>query len=402
MCICFGNRSNSTSREITNKKRIPSLHLPIEAHWQLPETRNKRKLSLSRMSFKSIQESLTKISRSNTFKGIFQSVHDPKEEQAVEEIRRELLEDGKLPEKFDDYHTLLRFLRMRAFNVAKAKEMFLNMVKWREDFGVDSLIKDFKFEEIERVKKHYPHGFHGVDRYGRPVYIERIGLVDLNSLLKETTVNRFIKYHISQQEKTLGFRFPACSLAAKKHVASTTMVLDVKGVTLNQLFIINAGSGFRALWRVLKAFLEARTLAKIQVPGTSYKSDLYEAIDPSNLPEFLGGTCNCSSSGGCLMKDKGPVTDPEINNLLQEAFVKGKTFGEEINDAGVIRAKKNQQITQRTVTSRHFRLVRSFRLPSLSLGFTYSQVIISLFSASAAQRSPSRSPWMRNELCSMN
>ena len=30
---------------------------------------------------------------------------------------------------------------MRAFNVLKAKEMFLNMVKWREDFGVDAIVK---------------------------------------------------------------------------------------------------------------------------------------------------------------------------------------------------------------------------------------------------------------------
>lgn len=30
---------------------------------------------------------------------------------------------------------------MRAFNVPKAKEMFLNMVKWREDFGVDAIVK---------------------------------------------------------------------------------------------------------------------------------------------------------------------------------------------------------------------------------------------------------------------
>ena len=35
--------------------------------------------------------------------------------------------------------------------------------------------------------------------------------------------------------------------------------------TLNQLYIINAGTGFRALWKVLKAFMESRTLAKVQV-----------------------------------------------------------------------------------------------------------------------------------------
>lgn len=86
------------------------------------------------------------------------------------------------------------------------------------------------FEEYEEVKKCYPHGFHGVDKSGRPLYIERIGLVDLNGLLKVTTVERFLKYHIVEQEKTLNLRYPACSLAAKRHIASTTAILDVKGV----------------------------------------------------------------------------------------------------------------------------------------------------------------------------
>ena len=38
--------------------------------------------------------------------------------------------------------------------------------------------------------------------------------------------------------------------------------------TLNRLFIVNAGSGFRALWKVLKAFLDARTINKIEVSKT--------------------------------------------------------------------------------------------------------------------------------------
>jgi len=35
--------------------------------------------------------------------------------------------------------------------------------------------------------------------------------------------------------------------------------------TLNKLFIINAGSGFRMLWKAVKTFLDERTVAKIQV-----------------------------------------------------------------------------------------------------------------------------------------
>lgn len=92
------------------------------------------------------------------------------------------------------------------------------------------MLQEFKFEEYDAVKRCYPHGFHGVDRYGRPVYIERIGMVDLNKLLQVTTLERYTKYHVSEQEKTLSLRYPTCSIAAKKHVASTTSILDVYGV----------------------------------------------------------------------------------------------------------------------------------------------------------------------------
>lgn len=34
-----------------------------------------------------------------------------------------------------------RFLRMRDFDMSKAKEMFVNYLKWREDFGVDTISK---------------------------------------------------------------------------------------------------------------------------------------------------------------------------------------------------------------------------------------------------------------------
>jgi hypothetical protein len=92
------------------------------------------------------------------------------------------------------------------------------------------MLQDFKFEEYDAVKRCYPHGFHGVDRFGRPLYIERIGVVDLSKLLQVTTIDHFVKYHISEQEKTVSVRYPACSIAAKKHIASTTAILDVKGL----------------------------------------------------------------------------------------------------------------------------------------------------------------------------
>ncbi|WOG86273.1 hypothetical protein DCAR_0205474 [Daucus carota subsp. sativus] len=274
----------------------------------------------------------------------FEGPHDSKDEVFVESLRKMLSLEGLVLQKHTDYYTLLRFLRMKEFDLTKAKEAFLNYIKWRREYGVDAICKEFKFEEYRELKICYPHGYHGVDRCGRPVYIEQTGLVDLNALLQITTTEKFLKYHVSEQEKTLNQRFPSCSIAAKKHITSSTTILDVKGVgmsnftkparnifmelqkidsnyypgTLHQVFVVNAGSGFRALWKVVKAFLDARTLGKIQVLGGNYKSKLLEAIDPSNLPTFLGGNCTCSEFGGCHFSDKGPWNDPEITRLLQE------------------------------------------------------------------------------------
>ncbi|CAD6220090.1 unnamed protein product [Miscanthus lutarioriparius] len=306
------------------------------------------------MSFRSIEQLLRRNSKTKISRNIVDGVHDQKEEQLVQSLRELLLASNQLPDKFDDYYVLLRFLRMRGFNILKAKEMFLNMLKWREDCSVDAIANDFKFEEYDAVKRCYPHGFHGVDRFGRPLYIERVGLVDLSKLMQVTSIDRYVKYHISEQEKTISLRYPVCSLVAKRHIASTTAIFDVKGLglnnfsksaremfaeiqkidsnyypeTLNQLYIINAGTGFRALWKVLKAFMEARTLAKVQVLGTNYLNTVLEAVDQSNLPDFLGGTCTCPT-GGCLLQDKGPWTDPEMVRASKEAFGKGqKSFNE--------------------------------------------------------------------------
>ncbi|WZY86375.1 hypothetical protein YC2023_032759 [Brassica napus] len=191
------------------------------------------------------------------------------------------------------------------------------------------MMKDFEFKEIDEVMKYYPQGYHGIDKEGRPVYIERLGQIDANKLLQVTTMDRYVKYHVKEFEKTFNIKFPACSVAANKHIDQSTTIFDVQGVTLNRMFIINAGSGFRLLWSTVKSFLDPKTTAKIHVLGNKYHSKLLEVIDASELPEFFGGACTCEDKGGCMRSDKGPWNDPEVLKMAINREVKCAPISED-------------------------------------------------------------------------
>ncbi|KAL6493091.1 hypothetical protein OROGR_032850 [Orobanche gracilis] len=259
-----------------------------------------------------------------------EDIHDIEEEKLVDAFRQALIMDNLLP----------RFLKARKYNIEKSKVMWANMLQWRRSFGTDSIMEELDFKELDKVQQYYPHGYHGVDKDGRPVYIEILGMLDVEMLLQVTTLERFVKYQVQEFEKSLAIRFPACSAAANRHIDSSTTILDVGGLglmsltgpvtefirtvqkidsenypeTLHRMFIINAGPGFRLIWHIIKPLLDPETSSKIQVLDSTYRCKLLESIDESELPDFLGGSCSCDTEGGCLRSDKGPWKD---RNLLK-------------------------------------------------------------------------------------
>jgi len=216
--------------------------------------------------------------------------------------------------------------------------MFTNFLTWRQENDADNIIENYHFEEEKLVLEVYPHGYHKVDKKGRPIYIERQGFTDMEKLFKITTEERLLKHYIHSYELLVRLRFPACSAAFGSRIEQGCNIMDLTNASMKlfsskargfvqlaskigqdyypeimgQMFIVNAPMLFTGVWAVIKGFLDEKTRNKIKILGGGFKKDLLEVIEAENLPDFLGGTCTCSEYGGCMFSNLGPWNDYDL------------------------------------------------------------------------------------------
>ena len=245
------------------------------------------------------------------------------------------LKDQNVIDNFEIYDDLflLRFLRARKFDLVKTMEMFKKFLQWRIDMKVDELRETYEMDNLIEIKKVYPHGYHHTDKLGRPVYIELYDKTDVDGLFKITTEEKMVKYYIKQYERQVKYIFPACSAVVQKPVEQSCTILDANGIgifslvgpikgfvkiasdigqdyypeMLGKMTIVNVGLFFRAIWTMVKGFIDPKTQAKISLLKSSYKEELLKLIDENKLPSFFGGKCTCNNFVyGCLGSDIGP------------------------------------------------------------------------------------------------
>ena len=271
----------------------------------------------------------------------------------IKRLREEIPEiDKKFKSRMDDGY-LYRFAKARQFVFDDAKEMLVKHIEWLGTAKVVELI-NFEFPELPEVKAAFPHGYHGVDKLGRPIYISRLAKTDQDRLFRVTDWDRFSKFWIQSYEELIVKKIPVCTANGGRNPQlpglpppsplaplQTLTILDLKGVGLSHvnmkvkefieksnavsslnypeilgaMFIVNAPGVFPLIWNAIKGMIDPGTRSKMHVlTAKQTREKLLEVISADQLPHFLGGECRCDpnavesedSDCGCLSSDKGP------------------------------------------------------------------------------------------------
>eukprot|EP01136_Pigoraptor_vietnamica_P010380 Opistho-1_new@3353 len=245
----------------------------------------------------------------------------PKQEAALQQMR-ELFKDDKPTKRFpmDDY-LFLRFLRARDFDVDKSAKMLRATLDFRKKIGADELLETYKQPEV--IEKYYPVGYHGYDRDGCPVFVDRIGSIDFKTLIRCCRRDDFRRVKVYHAERLFELCEPQTAKLGKK-IERLTAVMDMSGFglkhlwrpgvalfteitdiyesnypeTLNYVLVVNAPRIFPVAYNLVKPFLAEATRSKVKVLGSNWRQEIEEYISPENLPTFLGGACpSCESEG---------------------------------------------------------------------------------------------------------
>lgn len=271
--------------------------------------------------------------------------------QFIESLRRELPELEKDTTRFTNEY-LYRFSKARHFDMKETVKMLEAHIEWLEENDVAN-IAAFEYGELPQVRVAFPHGYHGVDKLGRPIYVQRLGRTSPESLFQVTNWDRFIKFWIQSYEDLVWKKVPACKAAGAVNPAlpglpppsalasiQTVTIVDLKGVglghftakareflavtskissnnypeILGSMYVVNTPGIFPMIWNQVKSILDPGTRAKIHLINSKQtREKLLEVIDADQLPCFLGGDCKCDANAGgddtdygCLSSDRGP------------------------------------------------------------------------------------------------
>lgn len=189
--------------------------------------------------------------------------------------------------------------------------MWVAMRQWREDNRVDEITLTKDMEEM--CDKIIPGVHTGVDKLGRPLFIQRTGWAMIGVINRHVQEADVLRFHTHDMERMM----ERCREQSKKtgrKIETAVNLFDLDGLsiaftglmsvfqkisaidednypeTLGSTIIINAPSAFPFIWNIVKQFLDPVVASKMVILSADYHDELLALIDAENLPEEYGGT----------------------------------------------------------------------------------------------------------------
>ncbi|XP_053692760.1 protein real-time isoform X2 [Sabethes cyaneus] len=264
----------------------------------------------------------------------------PLQESKLVQFRKRIEESSE--RGVPDFQTLLRFLRARDFSIDKAASMLQESMQWRAEHRIDDILGEYKMPTV--VEKYFPGGWHHHDKDGRPLYILRLGNMDVKGLLKSVGEDELLKLTLHVCEEGLKLMKEATTLF-EKPIWNWCLLVDLDGLsmrhlwrpgvkallriietveknypeTMGRVLIVRAPRVFPVLWTIVSAFIDENTRSKFLFfggPDCLHAEDgLEQYIPAENIPSFLGGSCNTLiHEGGLIPKHLYKSDSVEENN----------------------------------------------------------------------------------------
>ena len=144
--------------------------------------------------------------------------------------------------------------------------------------------------------------------------IKLAGTLNLAEALKKSSIQQIVSWEARNSE-LLKNVFALYSEKTNRHIENFCCIVDLKGFTMSQVtgdvwkllklsntttadnypeslgvfLILNAPWYFVTVWRIIKTFVDPRTIKKFKILGPNFQPVLHEYVDADNLPVEYGG-----------------------------------------------------------------------------------------------------------------
>ena len=113
--------------------------------------------------------------------------------------------------------------------------MFSKYMEYRNENGLDNIIYGYEFKYNDVLAPIYPRGYCGVDKVGRPIYIERSGLIQAQKVQDALPEEELMRGYYQSYEVLQKQIFYSCSFMKQQQIIHIFNVIDLTNFSVSML-----------------------------------------------------------------------------------------------------------------------------------------------------------------------